>query len=132
MGPYGKNTGALRSPLSRVRGLGSAKDGTGHFIIQRLTALALIPLTIWFVVAVIANINAPYYQFTQWVGGIGTATLLILTLIATFWHAALGLSTVIEDYVHHEFTKLLLLALVKLLCFGFALLGVLSVIKLAA
>ena len=132
MGPYGKTNTALRSPLARVRGLGSAKDGTGHFIIQRLTALALIPLSIWFVVAVIAHLNAPYFMFVQWMSGLGTATLFILTLIATFWHAALGLSTVIEDYIHHELTKLLLLALVKLLCFGFALLGVLSVIKLAA
>jgi succinate dehydrogenase / fumarate reductase, membrane anchor subunit len=131
MGPYGKNKNTLTTPLARVRGLGSTGEGTGHYIAQRLSALALVPLTIWFVVSVIAHIGAPHYQFSEWAGGLCTATLLILTLIATFWHASLGLATVVEDYVHHELTKLVTLAVVKLACFGFALLGVLSVLKLA-
>jgi succinate dehydrogenase / fumarate reductase membrane anchor subunit len=126
-----KKVSNLSSPLARVRGLGSAKEGTGHFIAQRLTAIALIPLTIWFVVSVIMHIGASHHVFATWAGGLCTATLLVLTLVATFWHASLGLCTVVEDYIHNEFSKIALLTLVKLSCAAFAVLGVLSVLKLA-
>jgi len=131
MGPYGLNKSSLRAPVARVRGLGSAKDGTGHFITQRVTALALVPLLLWFVVGVISHIGVPHYTFKAWLGGIVPATLMVLTLVTTFWHAALGLAVVVEDYVHHEMLKLALLVLVRLGCVGFAVLGVVSVIKIA-
>ena len=120
----------LRSPLGRVRGLGSAKDGTSHWWAQRLTALALIPLTVWFVISVIALTGADYYAMVAWAGSPLVAGLLILLIVATFYHGALGLQVVIEDYVHHEMTKLALLLFVKAAALVLALAGVLSVLSL--
>jgi succinate dehydrogenase / fumarate reductase membrane anchor subunit len=116
----------LRSPLARVRGLGSAKEGTHHWWAQRLTALALIPLTIWFVVSIIMLTGASHAEAATWVGSLWPAALLILTIVMTFHHGQLGLQVVIEDYVHNEAVKLAMILLVK----GLALL--LSVVAIAA
>ena len=121
---------SLRSPLARVRGLGSAKDGTAHWWAQRLTALALIPLTLWFCISVIAMSGADYATVAAWAGSPLVGGLLILLLGATFYHGALGLQVVIEDYVHHEMTKLVLLLLVKAASLVLALTGILSVFML--
>ncbi len=132
MGPYGKNPGRLITPLKRVRGLGvSREEGTSHFIAQRVNGLALIPLTFWLVYGVIAHIGSSYAEFMDWATSLSTATLLAFTIMASFWHAAMGLQVVVEDYVHHEFVKVCLLALIRISCFGFALLGLISVLKLA-
>ncbi|MEO3428121.1 succinate dehydrogenase, hydrophobic membrane anchor protein [Pelagibius sp. CAU 1746] len=120
----------LRSPLGRVRGLGSAKDGTGHWWAQRLTALALIPLTIWFVGAVVSLIGADYAAVAAWIASPVVAGLLILLIVATFYHAALGLQVVIEDYVHGEGAKIALLLFVKALTVVLSLSAVLSVLTL--
>jgi len=116
----------LRSPLARVRGLGSAKEGTHHWWAQRLTALALIPLTIWLAVSIICLTGADHATAVAWVGSLWPAALLILTIAMTFHHGQLGLQVVIEDYVHNEALKLALVLLVK----GLAL--VLSVVAIAA
>ncbi|MGF1594242.1 MAG: succinate dehydrogenase, hydrophobic membrane anchor protein [Kiloniellaceae bacterium] len=121
---------SLRSPLGRVRGLGSAKDGTAHWWAQRLTALALIPLTVWFCISVIAMSGAGYATVAAWAGSPLVAGLLILLIVATFYHGALGLQVVIEDYVHHEMSKLALLLVVKAASLVLALAGVLSVLTL--
>jgi succinate dehydrogenase / fumarate reductase membrane anchor subunit len=121
---------SLRSPLGRVRGLGSAKDGTGHWWAQRLTALALIPLGVWFCASVIAMTGADYAAVAAWAGSPLVAGLLILLLAATFYHAALGLQVVIEDYVHHEMTKLLLVLAVKAIALVLGLAAILSVLIL--
>ena len=121
---------SLRSPLARVRGLGSAKDGTAHWWAQRLTALALIPLTLWFCISVIAMSGADYATVAAWAGSPLVGGLLILLLGATFYHGALGLQLVIEDYLHHEMTKLVLLLLVKAASLVLALTGILSVFML--
>jgi len=121
---------SLRSPLGRVRGLGSAKDGTHHWWAQRLTALALIPLTVWFVISVIAMTGSDYVTVAAWAGSPLVGGLLILLIVATFYHAALGLQVVIEDYVHHEMSKLVLLLSVKALALVLALAAVLSVLTL--
>ncbi len=120
----------LRSPLGRVRGLGSAKDGTGHWWAQRLTALALIPLTVWFVGAVISLIGAEQAAVAAWIGSPVVAGLLILLIVATFYHTALGLQVVIEDYVHTEGAKIALLLFVKALTIVLSLSAVLSVLTL--
>ena len=121
---------SLQSSLARVRGLGSAKDGTAHWWAQRLTALALIPLTVWFCVSVIAMSGADHAAVTAWIASPLVAGLLILLIIATFYHAALGLQVVIEDYVHGEMTKIGLLLAVKALSIVLALAAVLSVLTL--
>jgi len=98
--------------------------------LDRLTALALIPLGLWFCAAVIAMTGADYSAVAAWASSPLVAGLLILLLVATFYHAALGLQVVIEDYVHHEMTKLLLVLAVKAACLLLALTAVLSVLIL--
>lgn len=119
-----------RSPLGRVRGLGSAKEGVGHWWTQRLTSLALIPLTLWFAASLAAMTGADHAAVAAWVGSPLTAGLLLLLIVVTFHHAYLGLQVVIEDYVHHEGWKLTLLLTVQAGCILLALTGVLSVLML--
>lgn len=104
---------SLRSPLGRVRGLGSAKSGTEHFWMQRVTAVALIPLTLWFVYSVIALVGADHAAATAWLQAPTTAVLMIVLIAATFHHMQLGLQVVIEDYVHGEGIKIASLMLMK-------------------
>ena len=127
-----KSRSNLITPLARARGLGSAHDGTTHFILQRLTAIALVPLLLWLVYGLITHVGASYYVFKAWVGSFPVALALILTLIAAFWHASLGLQIIIEDYVHAPATKLASLIIAKFACFGFAVAGILAIVKLAA
>ena len=122
---------SYRSPLGKVRGLGSAKDGTHHWWMQRLTALALIPLAIWFVVSVVALIGKNHMAFAAWVKNPLSATLLILLIAATFHHAQLGLQVVIEDYVHGEGAKLAAILLVKGAALVLAGIGIFSVLRIA-
>ena len=122
---------SYRSPLGKVRGLGSAKDGTHHWWMQRLTALALIPLAIWFVVNVVALLGASHAAFAVWVKNPLSATLLILLIAATFHHAQLGVQVVIEDYVHGAGAKLAAIILVKGAALVLAGIGVVSVLRIA-
>ena len=106
---------ALRSDLGRVRGLGSAKDGTSHWWAQRVTAVALVPLSIWFVFSVVNLVGVDKDGFKVWLNGPGSFVLMTLFLIALFYHMQLGLQVVIEDYVHNERNKVTSLVLNKLL-----------------
>ncbi len=90
----------LRNPLSTANGLGSAKDGTGHWWNQRLTAMALALLTPWFVVFAVGLIGSDHAQVRDAIAQPFTATLLAAFVLALFWHARLGLQVVVEDYVH--------------------------------
>jgi len=121
----------MRSPLGRAIGLGSAKEGVAHWWAQRVTALALVPLTLWFVIAVIGMIGADHAVFVAWVRSPMPAVLLILLLGATFYHTALGLQVVIEDYVHGEAMRLGALLVMRLLCIVFAVRGILAVLQMA-
>ena len=121
---------SLRSPLGRVRGLGAAKEGVGHWWAQRLTALALIPLILWFAASVAAMTGAGHGEVADWIASPLVAGLLILLIFATFYHGYLGLQVVIEDYVHHEGIKLSLLLLVQGGSILLGLTGILSVLIL--
>jgi succinate dehydrogenase / fumarate reductase membrane anchor subunit len=121
----------MRSPLGRAIGLGSAKEGVDHWWAQRITAIALVPLSLWFVSAVIGLVGADLETVQNWVGLPLPAILLILLLIATFYHLSLGLEVVIEDYVHTELAKLGLVVVLRLLCFGFAVAGIFAVVSIA-
>jgi succinate dehydrogenase / fumarate reductase, membrane anchor subunit len=103
----------MRTQLGEVRGLGSAKTGTGHFWMQRLTALALIPLTLWFVAALASMGSADYADAVAWVKSPLTAVLLLALIAATFHHMQLGLQVIIEDYVHAEGIKIASLIVMK-------------------
>ena len=91
---------SLRNPLSRAKGLGSAKDGTGHWWNQRLTAIALALLTPWFVVFAVGLAGAGQDAVRAAIAQPLTATLLAAFVLSLFWHARLGLQVVVEDYVH--------------------------------
>ena len=121
---------ALRSDLGRVRGLGSAKDGVAHWWAQRVTALALIPLTVWFVVSILGLVGASHAAVVDWIASPVPALLLVLLVVATFHHAQLGLQVVIEDYVHHEGAKLTLLLLVKAAAVILALSALFAVLRM--
>jgi succinate dehydrogenase / fumarate reductase, membrane anchor subunit len=121
----------MRSPLGRAIGLGSAKEGVDHWWAQRITAIALVPLSLWFVSALIGLVGADLETVQNWVSLPLPAILLILLLIATFYHVSLGLQVVIEDYVHAELAKLGLLVVLRLLCFGFAVAGIFAVVSIA-
>ncbi len=119
---------SLRSPLGRARGLGSAKNGTHHWLAQRITAIALIPLTVWLIWSVLSMANANFVEFTNWLYDPINATLMILFIVAGFHHAQLGLQVVIEDYVSGHGLRFALLLFVKLLCIAFAALAVVSIL----
>jgi succinate dehydrogenase / fumarate reductase membrane anchor subunit len=121
----------LRSPLGRAIGLGSAKEGVEHWWRQRVTAVALVPLVLWLVISLIGLVGADRAPLVACVRQPMPAMLLILLLVATFYHAALGLQVVIEDYIHGEAMKLGAIVVMRLLCIVFVARGILAVLKLA-
>jgi succinate dehydrogenase / fumarate reductase membrane anchor subunit len=121
----------MRTPLSRAIGLGSAKEGVAHWWAERITAIALVPLTLWFVIAVIELAGADRAAFVEWVRHPVPAVLLVLLLIATFYHNALGLQVVIEDYVGNEALRFGLVIIMKLASVVLATLGIFAVLKLS-
>lgn len=121
----------LRTPLKRVQGLGSARNGTGHFWIQRVTAVALVPLLLWFVWLVLSLIGQDPFVVRAHLAGPFTSTMLIGLIIAGLWHGQLGLQVVIEDYIHNPWLDFTLQILVKLLAAVLAIFGVTAVIRIA-
>ena len=121
---------SFRTPLGRVRGLGSAKDGTGHWWMQRLTALALVPITVWFVISVIGMAGACYAEFSAWLANPLVAGLFLILIAATFYHAVLGLQVVVEDYLHNEGMKIATLLVIKAAAVLLGLTAALSVLRL--
>jgi succinate dehydrogenase / fumarate reductase membrane anchor subunit len=119
---------SMRSPLGRVRGLGSAREGVGHWWAQRMTALALAPLALWFVAALIGLTGADHGTARAWIGAPVPASLLVLLIVASFYHGALGMQAIIEDYIHHEGAKLTALIAVNGLSLVLGLTGVLAVL----
>jgi len=120
----------LRSPLGRARGLGSARAGSGHWWAQRLTAIALVPLTLWFIFAVIHLSGASHQTVIDWLSAPLTLGLMLALIVATFHHLQLGLQIVIEDYVHQEALKTAAVLLVKGLSVMLALVCIVSVMKI--
>jgi succinate dehydrogenase / fumarate reductase, membrane anchor subunit len=121
----------MRSQLGRVRGLGAAKSGTGHWWAQRLTAIALLPLSLWFVLSVFHLSGLPRAAVAHWAGNPINAALLVALLIVTFHHLLLGLQAVIEDYVHSEAARTISLVVLRGIVWLVALIGVLAALKLA-
>src|SRR5215471_5801056 len=101
-----------RTPLARARGLGSAKDGLHHWWAQRLTAIALIPLVVWFAISLVMMSGADQGVVRAWIGSPVVMVLLVLTIVIGLHHGQLGMQVVIEDYVHAEGWKLAMIVLV--------------------
>ena len=125
-----QNMQNMRSPLARAIGLGSAKEGVGPWCAERVSAVALIPLTLWFTSSIIAHTGSDYVTVIVWLRTPLAAILMILLLIALFYHTALGLQVVIEDYVHSA-SKFAAVIVVRLGCCALAAAGVVATLRIA-
>jgi succinate dehydrogenase / fumarate reductase membrane anchor subunit len=124
------NAADLQTPLKRARGLGSAKSGVHHWIVQRVTAVALIPLCLWLVYLVLTVMHSDYAQARALVHAPMNALLLIAFVLAVFWHTQLGLQVVIEDYVHTRWLEVTAQLAVKFVCVLGAVACVLAIVKI--
>ena len=122
---------SLQSPLNKVLGLGSAKGGTGHWWAQRMTAISLVPLTIWFALGLLGLPHGNYEMVVAWIAQPLNAILIVLLIISLIYHSSLGLQVVIEDYVHGV-AKLVILITVQLAHVALAVSGIYAVIVLSA
>jgi succinate dehydrogenase / fumarate reductase membrane anchor subunit len=121
----------FRTPLKKVKGLGSAKEGTGHFWSQRLTAIALVPLVLWLAFSVASLPNMDYVAIREWLSQPFNAIVMILFLIAGFHHARLGLQVVIEDYVSSHVKRTAAIIAVTFIAAALGVTGVFSVLRIA-
>lgn len=121
---------SMRTPLARVRGLGAARHGTGHFIAQRITAIALIPLLLWFVWAIAAHAGADYSAAVRFLSHPLNAGLMLLFMLTGIYHFMIGLQVVIEDYTAAA-TRIVLLLLNRFACAMLAVAAVIAILKLA-
>ncbi len=121
----------MRSQLGRVRGLGSAKSGVEHWWVERLTAIALVPLTVWFVVAVLLHLGQPQLAVVHWAAHPVNTVLLLALVMLTFHHMQLGLQVVIDDYVHDTRSHLVISLLNKGASLLLGLFAVVAILKMA-
>ena len=121
---------SLRSPLGKVLGTGSAKEGVHHWWLQRLTSIALVPLTVWFVVSLLSLPSFDHVTVISWMAQSWTALFLILFILVATWHSQLGVRVVVEDYVHGG-AKTLTLVLITFIHALVAVAGVFAVLKVA-
>ncbi len=120
-----------QTQLGRAKGLGAARSGVHHWWAERVTSVALIPLTLWFVFSVLAMAGHPQAAIAHWVGHPLVAALLIALILASFHHAQLGLQMVLEDYIHDEGQRLIWVLVVKGVVYLLGLMALLAVLKLA-
>lgn len=121
----------LQNPLKRARGLGSAQFGVSHWWTQRVTAVGLILLGLWFVFLVLGLLHADYATARATVAKPWNAVLLVAFIVTAFWHAVLGLQVVIEDYVHTRWKEIFLMVAIKFLAVLSVLAGALAVLRIA-
>ncbi|MCB9963386.1 MAG: succinate dehydrogenase, hydrophobic membrane anchor protein [Rhodospirillales bacterium] len=124
------NTG-LKTPEARVSGLGSAKSGVHHWMMQRVSAIAAVPLVIWIIWAICRYDFTSYMVFKGWVAEPVNAILLILLVISVFYHAVLGAQVVVEDYISREGLKFVKLISQRLFFFALGVACIFSILKLA-
>ena len=121
----------MQTPLSRVRGLGSAKSGVHHFWHQRVTAVALVPLVLWFVWSVVVYTGAPHEEVVYFLQQPFNAAAMLLLVLAGLYHMSLGLQVVIEDYIHAEGMKIALLLATRFAAFAVATISALAILRIA-
>jgi succinate dehydrogenase / fumarate reductase, membrane anchor subunit len=127
---YAEHT-TLRSPLGRVRGLGSAKSGTQHWWHQRVTSVLLLPLTLWFAISAALLAGASHAETVAWIARPHNAVLLLATIALSFHHTAAGVQVILEDYVNQEWARMGSILVVKTLCALLALASALAVLRIA-
>lgn len=124
--------GGLKSPLAKARGLGSAKSGLDHWIMQRITAIGNLVLGGWLMFVLITTPElSSYHAAIQWISQPLHAVAMILFVISTFYHAVLGSQVIIEDYVHNEGFKILKLVGQRLVFFAMAVACIFSILQVA-
>ncbi len=121
----------MQTDLGKVRGLGSAKSGTHHWWMQRVTAVALVPLMVWFISSFVALIGADHATVVEWVRNPFTTTFLIALIVAMFFHLSLGAQVILEDYVHSASMKLFMSFGIKFATVVLGLLSVISILKIS-
>jgi len=121
----------LQTPLARARGLGAAGEGVGHFWAQRLTALALIPLTLWFCFSIAMLPQANYAAVVGWMQSPFNAVLSMLTLLVSLYHGQLGVQVILEDYVSSSPIRLAAIVITQFLSVLLAALGLFSILKIS-
>lgn len=122
---------SLRTPLGKVIGLGAAKEGVGHWWIQRVSAVGLLLLGPWLLIALLMRGDLSYASMAVWAAAPLNATLLTLLIVTTTYHAQLGVQVVVEDYVAQKGTKILLLLAINFALWVLGVLGVVSVLRIA-
>ena len=121
----------LETSLARVTGLGSAKQGTHHWWMQRITAIALVPLTFWLVYSLLSLTRLDHSAVTHWIASPVSSAIIILFIISIYYHAILGIRVVIEDYVESELLKICSVITINFIFIFAALVSVITVIKVA-
>jgi succinate dehydrogenase / fumarate reductase membrane anchor subunit len=120
-----------RTPIAKVRGLGAARSGLQHWKMQRLTAIANVLLVLWFMFSAMALSGSGYDQVRAWLASPVTASLVVLLIISTFYHARLGLQVVIEDYVPHEGARIASLVAIALIVLALAVACIVAILSVA-
>jgi succinate dehydrogenase / fumarate reductase membrane anchor subunit len=121
----------MPAPLNRVRGLGSARSGTGHFWLQRATAMANLPLTVILVFLLVTLVGRSHAVVASTLGDPAVAVLLLAAILSVVLHMRVGMQVIIEDYVHHEGTKLTLLVANLFFTVGLGLTAAFAVLRIS-
>lgn len=121
----------MRTELGKVRGLGAAKSGSARWWMERVTSVALIPLSVWLLASLVSGVASSHAVLTEWIANPLVAVLLILFVAVAFYHAAMCLKVVVEDYVHEHGNKIASLLIIDFLAIVGALAGIVAVLKIA-
>ena len=119
------------TPVGRVRGLGSAKAGSHHWILQRFTAVGNVLLVLWLIFSLLQLPGLDYTSVTSWLSQPLVAVPMMLMLVSIFWHLKLGLQVLIEDYIHEDGLKFAVILLLNFYAIGGAAMGIFSIAKIA-
>jgi succinate dehydrogenase / fumarate reductase, membrane anchor subunit len=122
---------SLRSPIRRVLGLGAAKEGVSHWWSQRMTAVALVLLTVWFVTALVSLPDFSHASIVDWMRAPFNAVLLVLLTATLVYHSQLGVQVVVEDYVIHHGLKIVTMLLINFVHVALAALGIFAILRIA-